>query len=407
LSIEETNHPAAPDAPDAPAEQDEPAATAGSLPGWRERVGRGLPWLAVAAVSPHLEHDLAKLAGAIRSLGEPPSAGGPLLPLETRRLTGGPAAPGQAAAAAFRRYAHGREARLSGSDLLVLRQDLERVANDPGPALAGGRLIRYRLEQVLDDLGVAREQAAALLLEDLRESLTWESLKRLTWRGGAAQRTTRTRSRASTLTKGQPDAVFTDMDGEMTAFAKRPAAELSRRVLERLVPAADASVAAFLRKLRGAEETDQGSEEGEAREVVRLLERLVELARRYTVDLVGVVEHYLETAQRIWREARQAQARRQLANDKRAIERTLAELDPQAVARSMDALPLYLQLRHSSAGEDTLGTALLPRLADERLTRSYVRLCLRLLQPPYAEQPPAPSADRPPKAAAAHTPTRH
>jgi hypothetical protein len=388
-----------------PAARSEPAPTAGVTASWRERVGRALSWLTVPDVSPTLAEDLAKLTAAIRSLTAPSFAHGPLLPLESRELIGAIEERDQSATqAAFWRYARGRRAPLAEADLESLRQDLARVAADPGPALASGRLLRYGLQQVLDELGIPGEKAAALLLEDLRHSLSIENAKRLSWHAATAALAPRIGSRSPLLTKGQLDAVFSDMghEGPITAFdAKQPVGELWGRQLQKLPSDADRSIEGFWRKLRGAEApaepVDPGSEEGEAREVVRLLERLVELARKYTVDLVGVLEHYLETAQRLWREAQRAQARRQLVNDKRAIERTLAELDPRELARSMAALPLYLHY-HESGGEAILGTGLLPRLADERLTRSYARLCLRLLQPPYTGQLEAPSADRPPPA---------
>jgi hypothetical protein len=357
----------------------------------------------VAETSPHFARDLAKLAPAIRQLAEQPLANGPLLPLETRRLRGGPAAPERAAEEAWSRYARGSKEQLSEPDLQVLRQDLAQAAADPALALAGGRLVRYRLQEVLDDLGIAREKAAGLLLDDLRQDLTvdsikrLESIKRLAWRGSTLQGAVGARSRTAVLTKTVLDSVSMVMGGEITAFAKRPAE------MESLAPLPEQEVMGSLHKLHrtavatAAADPDVG--EREAKEVVRLLERLAELARRYTVDLVGVVEHYLETAQRILREAQQVQARRQLASDQRAIARTLAELDPGEVARGVAALPLYLH--RYGAGEDTLGTALLPRLADERLTRSYARLCLRLLQLPDGAAPEAKSADRPPPAAPA------
>jgi hypothetical protein len=376
-----------------------------SLPGGvagasREILGRALSWLAVADVSPHLELELMKLATSIRSFGERPPEPGGLLALGSRWPAGASEEPEESAAAAWSRYAHGRKAELSASGLVLLREGLAQAAADPERALADGRLIQYRLQEVLDDSGIAPHKAAGFLLDDLRDSLIAESSKRLAGRAPSRRIGGHLQAGAAALTKSLPSTVFNDMEGEVTPLAKmvtRLRGEIPGKWMGKHASPSEHEMLDTLSKLDGAAAIDVGKGDAgltEAREVVRLLERLIELARRYTVDLVGVLEHYLDSARRIVSDAQDLQARRQLANDRQAIERTLAGLDPQEVARGVAALPLYL-LRLGGAGEDAFDTALLPQLGNERLTRSYARLCLRLLEPdPHRLQPPA--ADGPP-----------
>jgi hypothetical protein len=376
-----------------PAREEEASPDSGGIAaGSHEILGRALSWLTVADASPDLERHLLELAGSIRHLGEQPPGAETLLALETRRLAGGSTAPEGTDAEVWSRYSHAQKAWLTEPEASLLREDLARVAADPGPALAGGRLIRYRLREVLDELDIPPAKAAGLLLDDLRDSLAARSAKRLAWRGPTTQTSGWARSRASALTKNLFDTVFRDMEGEVARLGKtvtRPGGEISLKRMSRQLSLPEQDMLASFSKLGGAASEAKvpvsGAGASEAREVVRLLERLLELARRYTVDLVGVLEHYLESARRIVREAQDLQGRRQLANDRQAIERALADLDPQLVAEGVAALPLYLH-RHGGAGEDAYGTVLLPRLGNEMLTRSFTRLCRRLLHQPDQQE---------------------
>lgn len=356
---------------------------------WRELVGHGPPRSAEAEPQPAFERELRELAVDLARLGQPHFAPGPMLALESRRMAGG--------AEAWSRYAHGDKVQLAEGEVRALEERLAQLAPVPGlgPAAALGNPSRHRLREVLDEAGMSAEKAAVLLLEDLRASMVAASAERRDRRGTALKAPEWARSAGSALTKNVLSAVFADMptthallakpalggDGADLAFAGKRIGSAAGSELDGFAgwgKEGDLDRAA----LAGA---------GEAKEAVRLIERLLDMARRYSVDLVAILEHYGETARRMVREAQAVQSRRQLRDDQQAIERTLAALDPRQLAQDLAALPLYLHQLDSDAG--AVGTALLPRLGNKTLEQSYTRLCQHLLQlPAIAAAPAAPPA---------------
>jgi hypothetical protein len=340
----------------------------------RDLVGGGFSWLPVSAVSAPLKHELGDLAAGLARLDQEVVPGS-LVPLGSRRLAGEPTAlptaaattapsagsePRSAATAdrAWSSYAQGSKERLSQDGESLLQDAMARFAADPDLAATDGSVTRYQLREILDQLGVPEERAAFLFLDDLLEGLVATSAKRFDGQTLPQRSTTLIGTARSALNKPGLLMVFPEKETAATRGGD------------------------LALKSDGAADGDLAVEE--AKEMVRLVERLLDLARQYTVDLVGVVERYREAAHRMVREAQNSQLRRQLANDKLAIERAFAQVDSRQVARDLAALPLYLH-RAGGEGPGAVGTALIPGLANPNLQRSFARLCLHLLRSPGSQ----------------------
>jgi hypothetical protein len=173
--------------------------------------------LTTARTAADLEDELHQLAAELRRLGEGEATPGSLLALETRRLAGGAA---DRVESRWDRYARGGNAQLPVASLLALQRRLARIAADPGPELAEGWLSRHLWRDVFAQAGIAPRKAAGLLLDDLRDSLSAESAKRLSAAVPASWPAAPPQLVSSALTHYDLDPVLTAKEGEVTRLAK-------------------------------------------------------------------------------------------------------------------------------------------------------------------------------------------
>jgi hypothetical protein len=392
---------------EAGAEQEPPPEERESL--LRSLVGSGLAWLAGAEPPPLIERDLEEIGAALAGMGEPPAGPGTFVALATRSLGGGAIGPsprgsadgpgdaqGQqrpsttgGSAGVWSRYSRGGKVALSARALADLAACINGLKTGTAPGETPASLTRFSMREVWEELGVSGERAAEIFLDDLRERVADESRKRLErwaslprsglqgWNGYAR----------FALNKNGLEVVFPYKEGNAAPRSfLEPSGETSTLTAGGLMPTADertAPEASFWRDtgpaMKAGALVDGGAAVRDAKQLVRLVERLLELAQRYAVDLVGLLERYRETARRMLREAQERRMPRRLAGDKEAIERAFGRIDRHQVASDLGALPLYMNRTGGDSADS--GTPIVPSLPHPLLQRAFANLWLRLLQP--------------------------
>ena len=260
----------------------------------------------------------------------------------------------------------------------------------------------YRFEHVLSELKITPQKAGKLFLAELRGSLLAPD------QGKASVETARLKGVGADLAyvnlEESAAVVEKTLPGEDVYFFEAPEEARSNvqeveglsRASNNLIGLVSAGfrdpAARDLRKtiddaLVSASETEVGSpKDGDhLQRMVALLARLLDLARDYAEDLVALLEHYLETAQRMAHRPRPL-----AALDRLAVDDALSKIDRDELLSHLGRLPVYL----SYTTERTARPAV-KAFQNEALDACYQRFWERLLDlsaaPPTAQDPPQPT----------------
>ncbi|GEM_PF-1448710 len=324
------------------------------------------------AVSPQLHVELRRFKVALNQVQ--PDTTYQYHLLTTRRL----ATPEQGTA--WRRYVLGIKLLDTDPFVAEYRQQIEDLLglSDEEKAQKKQGLTGYDLQEVLEEMDVSVEKAGELFLEQARVSLKQFSLasapaKEMTW----------TREEIWFAKPTQPGyqaepvynyKLIKGLDLRLPSLEMEP--ELIKKAAKGLGPKQFSLEIEPKLSTAGTAEMSQKGVLADIQQVIRFLERLLEQARQYAVDLVAMLEHYLTIARRLVSEV---QAERRLAADEQAIEQTLTKLDPQEIINRLAAIPVYMH--HGQDEEGTaLSTAIIPQFQNQTLNNGYQWFWVQLMQ---------------------------
>jgi hypothetical protein len=303
------------------------------------------------AISPSLRAELQQLHVDLERFGQPGTVSNYFKPLTTRRLA-------DSQGTAWRRYILGSKLLDMDPSMTAYRQQVESLLLSHGEERLSEHqnLKSYRLQDILAAFDVSVEEAGGLFLDKVGLLLRQPRIP-------LASDSERPVAKEPFKVE-KSDQLQRSVESYDEKVAKVTELDLFSRAAEpRLSPPETLQVT----QKSGLEDIQR---------VVRFLEQMLEQARQFAIDLVAMLEHYLNTARRL---ASNMQTDRQLAADEQAIDRSLASLAPGKVIDRLGAVPIYLHQGFDQ--EDTpVATAIIPQLQNQILNDSYQSFWAQLIR---------------------------